>query len=185
MKRILNKIGVFVIIVTLFATYSCDNASKKEEQQNQKILQEKLKKIQEKQRIINNITFVLQSDNEISNFSNHDPKKQAEAMRNIDISKCPSDFSVAYLDHIHAWENAARVDKVWKEWNSDENVNNIIVEAFLNELLNTNTNTYENVVEIENELKKQRVEATNKIRTTWEDVERIAVRYGAKLPTTN
>ena len=106
-------------------------------------------------------------------------------MRKIDISNCPPEFALAYLEHIHAWEKLSVTYKVIKQWNSDENINNIIVQSYFNEILNTNINTFKNVIEIENELRNQFANDQKIIRETYYSAEKIAVKFGAKLPSKN
>jgi len=182
MEKMANKIGKIVFVIFLLTFYSCNNSSNQEQNhESQKIFNENQKALMRKNLIANSITEVLKEDKEISNYTNHDPKKQADEMRNIDLSACPSDFSVAYVDHIHAWEDYARTVKVWNQWISDENINNLILEAYFNEILGTDVNTYDNAVEVENKIKNQLLLDENKIRETFQEVERIAIKYGAKL----
>jgi hypothetical protein len=175
MNKITSKINkillVTIIILPFFIIHSCNNASKKEEQ--------------EKQRVINCIMQVIQSDQKISELKNQDLTKQVKAMRNIDLRNCPTDFSLAYVDHIHALENAARVEEVLKKFKIEESIKNMFSELLINEFLGFEIFNTEKEIEIRTELIKQSVVASNNILETWNEVERSVVRHGAELPKVN
>jgi hypothetical protein len=195
MKRVQFEIILLMILATILTLTSCDfinqqlekdrieEENRRHQEEQERLRLERQKEDLKKALTVSNITQVLKSDHEISSYNtNKDPEYQANAMRNINLKGCPSDFSVSYIDHIHAWEEYAEVYKVWQAWNSEENINNILVQAFVDELLGTTTVTYEDLVKIENEIIVKLEEAREKIRTTYYTVERIAVKYGATLP---
>ena len=104
-------------------------------------------------------------------------------MRSIDTSKCPTDFRAAYLIHIHAWDakanNEQKASDLLKQSTFESVVGETIVRTFMGDPfgkskeLTTAANTFQQIDE----------EADRQIVSTWNQVESLAVQYGAKLPT--
>jgi hypothetical protein len=103
-------------------------------------------------------------------------------MRSIDLTQCPSDFSVAYLDHIHAWEKAEKIYEARKKLNSDQNVSTTLVAGLISEIVGSGYTPIRNAIEADDELKRLADNASDQIKETFNDVERIALTYGAALP---
>src|ERR1700761_5092079 len=137
---------------------------------------------QQKKEYATNITDCLAADVKASTESNGDYTLLTQAMRRIDLSKCPTDFATAYLDHIHAWEDAAKIQRARKELNSDENVKSTLFLSLWSDIFNTKDTPITDALEASNELRRKAAEASEKIRITFQDVEHIAVSYGGTLP---
>lgn len=129
-----------------------------------------------------NITALLIADAGLSTFTKHDATLQAAAMRKFDLSKYPPDFSAAYVDHIHAWEDLARVDKALMQLSSEENINELLSQEVMNEIFGTGASPILDAMELENKLNERRQIIGENILATFREVERIAVTYGATLP---
>jgi len=160
-SKIKNDVFKVLVLILIIITSSCD------------LINSEYKK---------NISSVLQLDANISNISGGDETKQCEEMRKIDLSDCPKDFTVAYVDHIHAWEEAARIDRAYKKFKKEVNLEDIIEESVLNEVFGTGHNVIKNAVDFEEKLKENGRIASENIHTTFNEVERIAASYGATLP---
>ena len=86
-----------------------------------------------------------------------------QGLRIIDMSGCPRDFQLAYLDHIQAWESLARS-------RASVDVLGPLIELFV---LKTIPNIPDNSGE---------QQINDEIEKTWDEVERIALSYGVKVP---
>ena len=86
-----------------------------------------------------------------------------QGLRIIDMSGCPRDFQLAYLDHIQAWESLARS-------RASVDVLGPLIELFV---LKTIPNIPDNSGE---------QQINDEIAKTWDEVERIALSYGVKVP---
>jgi len=80
-----------------------------------------------------------------------------QGLREIDMSDCPTDFQLAYLDHIHAWESLARA--------RSSVIKNVIFSLL--------TGTIPNISD-EQPIREE-------IAKTWNEVERIALSYGVEV----
>jgi hypothetical protein len=84
----------------------------------------------------------------------------AQGLRRIDMSRCPRDFQLAYLDHIHAWESLARS-------RASFDLLGFVIESYLRKTIPT----IPDEKPIHNEITK-----------TWDKIERIAISYGVRVP---
>jgi hypothetical protein len=92
------------------------------------------------------------------------------ALERLDMSDCPSDFRVAYKQHMRAWREAhVAVNEI-----PDGFVDGLVV-GFMNGLVRGERDG--GLGRMESKLRN----AEDRIRTTWEVVERIAGQYGAVL----
>ena len=80
-----------------------------------------------------------------------------QGLRQIDMSDCPTGLQLAYLDHIHAWESLARA-------------RGSVVRNLIFSLLQQTIPTLPDEQPIRDEIAR-----------TWNEVERIALSYGAEL----
>ncbi len=88
----------------------------------------------------------------------------AQGLRKIDMSRCPREFEIAYLEHIQAWESLAR---------SRESVDaGPILSLLQGNLLGLLSELSDDT---EGPMKDE-------IVATWNEVERIALSYGVKVP---
>jgi hypothetical protein len=127
------------------------------------------------------VVTVLKADSTIGATSNGNFTAQALAMRRLDLSQCPRDFATAYIDHVHAWENAAEIMEALAKLRSEENVKDALVKTLLQKLFGSDNNAIEDAVQAEDMLKEAALKSTEKIKSTYQEVERIAVSYGASL----
>jgi len=82
-----------------------------------------------------------------------------QGLRGIDMSHCPRDFQLAYLDHIHAWESLAR---------SPDPLNlNFLIDLLV----------FKKLPNIPDDQP-----IYDEIARTWNEIERIALSYGVRVP---
>ena len=89
-------------------------------------------------------------------------------MRRIDTSDCPEDFRVAFLRHAQAWRSLVVEGKA-----QPSSVVEALVQGFVNGLhgeLDGGAHRY----------LRARDAREQEIKATWEDVELLVVKYGAK-----
>lgn len=146
--------------------------------------QQKLLEEEEFERQKQAINYVLVADKNTAKISidangirNYDI--QASEMRKIDFSQCPSDFATAYLEHIHAWEDAAKIRRA--EANLKEQGGLAAVAGIIAELTNSEATPFSNYLEAESELNRLAISTGEEITRTWKNVELIAVKYGGTL----
>jgi len=99
-------------------------------------------------------------------MAGYDPKiiqTYAQGLRKIDMSRCPRDFQLAYLDHIQAWESLARS-------RASVNLLGPLIELFVLKKI-PNITDFPDEQPIHDEIAK-----------TWGKIERIALSYGVRVP---
>lgn len=94
-----------------------------------------------------------------------------QRMKSIDTSDCPADFREAYYRHIRAWQGMA--EQVASEPQS-------FGEGFLYGLIKGFEGDYTGGL---GEINEARNYCSQQIKTTFQEVEAIAIRYGARLQT--
>jgi hypothetical protein len=88
----------------------------------------------------------------------------------LDMSDCPADFRVAYTQHIRAWREAeSAIQRL-----PDSFLQGVLMGA-MNSILRGETDGGQS--RLEGELKH----ALERVRMTWEEVERVGAKYGAAL----
>ena len=103
----------------------------------------------------------------------------ARMMKQIDVSGCPPEFSSAYLAHARAWENLAEI--IQGHPNIPTAMEGLI-GGFLNGLAGDPTGgAFEVQAQIRNWQQRAAL-AYGEVKSTWNTVEDIAVRNGARLP---
>ena len=103
-------------------------------------------------------------------------------MRMFDLSKCPNDFSAAFVDHIHAWERAAEIQRALKRFESDDNIQTVLATAFWQKLFGSDEDAFRDAKVVDAKLKSALGDANENISNTYDKVEHIAATYGATLP---
>ena len=201
MKSLKQKFACVAIITFLLTICSCDN-SKPEEPlvfstpqtpvqqetelqrlERQRIEQEELERLrleQERLAFRNSINIVLTLDANTSSIS--DLTTRVNAMRDIDLSQCPRDFAVAYIDHIHAWKHSAEAYNALTKLHEDGNIGAVLLAEGISQLLELDEHPLKDAADAENRLTEAATEASGEIKSTWETIERISVGYGATLP---
>ena len=104
----------------------------------------------------------------------------ANAMRTVDLQECPPDFRVAYMKHIHAWDEEAAVHNAKVQVDAQED--DAAAAGALATLFGSNESPWSDHLQAEEELKKYEAAATADIRTTFQEVEEVASKYGARVP---
>lgn len=127
------------------------------------------------------IRTVLETDDNLTATSNGNYDVQAEAMRRIDLSQCPNDFATAYVDHIHAWEYAAKIKRAQKELNSDDNIKAVLASQLFSELFGTASTPVADAIDAGEKLRTLANDASAQISSTYDNVEHVAASYGAQL----
>ncbi len=158
----------------------------REEAESQRFAEQKAEEernLRQQQAYSRAITELLQEDARNSRTST-DYTQIASGMRRLDLSQCPRDFAVAYVDHIHDWEKAAEIQKLRKELLSDDNVNSTIIAEGLRDIFGSEHDAHpiESAVDAEKQLKAAGVDASAQITASFNVVERLAIAYGATLP---
>ncbi|GAB3029651.1 hypothetical protein [Spirosoma pulveris] len=192
MKKITQKLGIMLIGALSLIFSSCGSSEDQQAYERQQAEQQRIEQEQAEQRrieqeqaeqrqkiaYINAINSVLQSDARTSNISDYGSR--TSAMRNIDITQCPQDFGVAYVDHIHAWENRAKIEKARNELKEYGGL--AAAAGLVATLSDSEITPFSDYVEATNKLQALANEQDTEIRRTWQIVERSAVSYGATLP---
>ncbi|AYQ33973.1 hypothetical protein [Runella sp. SP2] len=117
MKNSTKELRIALIWILLLMVLSCGPSEEQLRYERQQAEQQRIEQEQAEQRqkiaYINAINSVLQLDAKTSNISNS--TSRASAMRDIDLTQCPQDFAITYLNHLHAWEDMAKIDKAQQE----------------------------------------------------------------------
>ena len=91
-------------------------------------------------------------------------------LERLELSDCPADFRVAYRQHMRAWREAqAAIQQL-----PDSFLEGVFVGA-LNSFLRGEHDG--GAARLEGDLKR----SLERVRTTWEEVEKIGAKYGAAL----
>jgi hypothetical protein len=128
------------------------------------------------------ITTCLAADSKTAIGNSNSPSEQSREMRQIDLSLCPNDFATAYVDHIHAWEDYARYKVDWDKLESDDNIKSTLLQSIIDDAFGSNAAPIKDAADAEQQLKEAMKSALEKIHTTYQDVEHVAVSYGGTLP---
>ena len=103
-------------------------------------------------------------------------------MRAIDGSKCPKEFQSAYLTHIHAWERGAQWERRATEFHKNSAEPSQFVESFVRGFLGDPLGKMNEVNAARTEFEREAQAIQKEIQQTFQDVEKVALKYGAKLP---
>jgi flagellar basal body-associated protein FliL len=103
-------------------------------------------------------------------------------MRAIDMSGCPNDFRAAYLGNIHAWEAMADVEQQAIQLKKEGDSSGAYVEAFVRGFMGDPFGKVKDEMQAQNQLQQNANSAKQQIQQTFNQVEEIAVAYGANLP---
>jgi hypothetical protein len=155
-------------------------------QEQQRIEQDRLAREQqaererEEQQLLayrESINQVLLQDATIGHEDNSEA--QASGMRNISLFQCPPEFIHAYNEHVLAWESLAKIDKEISDLKSDENIGLTLIESGVEESLSPIKDAADKL----KSLKYDREIASDKVRTTFTEVERVAEYFGVRPNT--
>jgi hypothetical protein len=103
-------------------------------------------------------------------------------MRAIYTSDCPNDFRAAYLAHIQAWEAMAEVEQQASAFKSDREGAGDFVEGFVRGFLGDPLGKANEIRDAQTQLQRNYQAAREQVRQSFNQVQQIAVAYGAELP---
>jgi len=141
---------------------------------------EEEKKQLQRQQYILAINKLLAEDDEVGRITNKDYITTAPKMRQLDISKCPTDFAAAYIRHIQAWEKGAEVKQAYLKLKEYSDL--VLVARLLQPITGAKDEAFEDYEAAETEIGRLAKEAEEEVKSTWRDIEYIAVGYGATMP---
>jgi UDP-N-acetylenolpyruvoylglucosamine reductase len=102
------------------------------------------------------------------------------AMRKVDVTDCPQEFRVAYMNHIHAWDERAAVNQAKVKLDSEEDP--AALAGMIASLFGSDAEPWGDHVRAEQEARRLEAIASSDLHSTWQEVERIASKYGAQVP---
>jgi hypothetical protein len=135
-----------------------------------------------RERVRANIEMVLREDARIPGGARN-VAEIATRMRDIDLSGCPEDFRLAYLDHIHAWETMRDVERDAIALRKEANSDGVMVESFIRGMLGDPFGKANEISAAQSQILRDYKAARSEIKETFDRVEDIAVRNAANLPT--
>jgi len=103
-------------------------------------------------------------------------------MRRIDLSKCPNDFKAVYLEHIHAWEQLADVERDATTFDAEFNSGGALLEAFIRGFMGDPFGKANEGNAEQRRIRARYQKAMTEVRETFQRVEVSAARYGASRP---
>jgi len=101
-----------------------------------------------------------------------DLARYAAGLRTIDMTRCPQEFQMTYLEHIQAWEDAAKADS-----SMDSAILGGLIALFAGGPA-TALPSVGQVVRANDSSNR----ASQAIHSTWHKVERVALSYGVSMP---
>jgi hypothetical protein len=114
-------------------------------------------------------------------LTGHEPTfDHTAAMRKVDLSDCPEDFRVAYTNHIHAWDEAAKVNQAKAELTSDEDA--AAAAGALATLFGSDETPWSDHERAVAEVNRLQQVASDDIHGTWQVVEDVSAKYNAQVP---
>lgn len=173
-----NKATLVIAIGAILAILSaCSNMEDQKNQDNTMQARELTAEEYQAYAYQNAITDVLQQHDTIQKSANGNEVVAIAEMRTINLTACPTDFATAYMNHIHARERATQIQGVLEEFKRKKSLGKAVLEEWL-----LSNNAVNNTIETERELEASASRAHNLITNSFNEVERIAVSYGARLP---
>jgi hypothetical protein len=102
-------------------------------------------------------------------------------MRAISLTRCPQDFSAAYVAHIHAWELLEDFERDAIAFDANFNSGAALLEGFLRGLMLDPFGQAREATAEQKRLRANYQKATSQIRETFHRVEDISIVHGAEL----
>ena len=102
------------------------------------------------------------------------------AMQSIDLSSCPPELRVAYVKHIHAWQEEVVVARARAELDSKEDVAE--AAGILTTMFGSDATPYSDFKSEQKKLEGYHQIASEDVTSTFESIEEIAAVYGARVP---
>jgi hypothetical protein len=106
--------------------------------------------------------------------------EHAAAMRQVALNDCPQDFRVAYMNHIHAWDETAAVNQAKVKIDNEEDA--AALGGALATLFDSDATPWSDHLRAQQEIVRYEKLAATNVATTWQEVETIASKYGARVP---
>lgn len=122
------------------------------------------------------IRAVLSADAATASIT--DVTARAGAMRAIDLTGCPQEFSVAYIKHVGAWERSAQIENALAELNSRESALVTVGASFISKQLGIGATPIVDHLRESQRLSALRQEAANEVSLTFNQVEAVARAFG-------
>jgi hypothetical protein len=175
-----------VLLILSLAMISCQNKTNTEGKVLDQELSPQERQEQELRRQLLEIqyadatTTVLKLDAPLYQMYKSDLGVMCARMRDIDLSSCPRDFKLAYLDHIHAWEDMARIQQAFIKLREQSDL--AIVAGMVATLTEAKASPFSDYLEAEAELDRLGRQADEEITETWQVLERLTISYGGELP---
>lgn len=107
----------------------------------------------------------------------YSPGRYAAAFEGVSLIGCPSDFSVAFNNHIRACKQAQEIINAREILNSDENTGRIFIESLWSTITGAETTPFMDAVNADIELRQLSEEAQAKMQSTFGLIERVANQY--------
>jgi hypothetical protein len=110
----------------------------------------------------------------------YSPGRYAAAFEGISLMGCPSDFSVAFNNHISVCKQAQQIANAREILNSEENTGRVVVESLWSTITGAETTPFMDAVKSDIELKRLSEEVQEKLQSTFGVIERVARQYGVE-----
>lgn len=194
---LMGRISTILFLLSSITLGSCDSASSSAHDQDAQTAQMQAQQTQEqmekeaaaaaaaeqqilRQRQADAITTILYADAQAGRLGT--TRSTSAAMEAIDLSGAPLDFSEAFVIHRQAWEDAAEIDDQISYLNSEAAANEAWRRWWIETFRGSSETPVSDLEAAKARMQDRRREAGERIRTTFQTVERLAVRYGARLP---
>ncbi|WOE75656.1 hypothetical protein [Alterisphingorhabdus coralli] len=125
------------------------------------------------------IEDVLMQDDRIGQTGAID-RNRVNRMRAISLNNTPSDFRVAFLDHIFAWERRVKAEEALKALDNKD-PSSVIIGGIICEALDCSKNPLDSHSEAYERVDREIAIARDEVSSTWRNVQRVAVSHGADL----
>ena len=179
-----SRFWIAFVMASTLSLSACSDSGPSAAEKASKLLQQEVEEGQRAQALFSQkaITALLQLNAENIASGGNDYSRIVAGMRKLSLSRCPRDFAAAYVDYIHAWEDAAEIQNAWNKAESNENIKDLIGTELLQKLFGSNQDAINDAAAVERRLKSAASDAQEDIKKTHNKVEHIAATYGATLP---
>lgn len=104
------------------------------------------------------------------------------AMRAISMLGCPSEFQVAYVEHIQAWEKSVRIKAALRQLDTGDNFGGAFLTDLVGGALGVQTRAIGSHIDAIDTLQRERTIAGQEINDTYEVVTTLARNRGVVIP---
>jgi hypothetical protein len=106
-------------------------------------------------------------------------RERVDAMGAIDLSHAPADFKDAYREHIYAWRRHVRAHQAWDALNAEETNKAVPVGGIVCAVVGCEDNPIDSNTEARERVGHEIDASNGSLRSTFQDVQRVAARHGA------